>query len=66
MAGRPYKGERLSVTVKVPMAYGKKLERYCEVTGQTKQDVTALAVMEALDEIDLEAVEGQGRLPMTA
>lgn len=63
---RPSKGERLALTSKLPAAYGDKLERYCAVTGETKQDFSAAAIMRALDDVDIDALEGQEPLPMTA
>lgn len=63
---RPSKGDRLSLTTKLLPPYGDKLERYCAATGETKQDFSERAIMRALDDVDLEAIEGQERLPMTA
>lgn len=63
---RPSKGERLALTSKLPTAYGDKLERYCAATGETKQDFSSRAIMRALDDVDIESLEGQEALPLTA
>lgn len=63
---QPHKGDRTYVPARVPTPYAQKMERLRAVTGQTKSDVMAEALALLLDQIDLEAMEGQDRLPMSA
>lgn len=63
---RPYKGDRVSITTKVPRAYYEKMNRLSAATGQTKVDYIAKLIMADLDTIDIDALEGQEPLPMTA
>lgn len=63
---RPYKGDRVSLTTKVPRAYYEKLDRLSRVRGQTKVDYIANLITRDLDQIDVEAEEGQESFPLTA
>lgn len=42
------------------------MERLKMVTGQTKSDILADILLAYLDNVDLEEMEGQEQLPMTA
>lgn len=63
---RPYKGDRVSLTTKIPRAYYDKLNRLSAATGETKVDYIAALIVKDLDTIDINAVEGQEPLPMSA
>lgn len=63
---QPHKGDRTYVPARVPTPYYRKLERLRMVTGQTKSDIIAEALAAHLDRINLEALEGQEPLPMSA
>lgn len=63
---RPYKGDRVSLTTKVPRAYYDKMNRLSAATGQTKVDYIASLIMADLDTIDIDALEGQEPLPLSA
>lgn len=69
--GRPRKNRSLEpenqgITSSLPIAYFNKLDRYCDLTGQTKLAYIAEVVMRDLDTKDLAALEGQEALPLTA
>lgn len=62
-----YKGDREPVTGRLPTPYAKKLNRYVQLTGGTKTDFIAEAVMKALDQVDIENVNPrQERLKLSA
>lgn len=63
---RPYKGDRVSLTTKIPRAYYDKLSRLSAATGETKVDYIAALIIKDLDTIDIDSVEGQEPLPMSA
>lgn len=63
---RPYKGDRMLVTSRLPRGYFDKLTRITAATGQTKLDFVADAVMKEIDSIDVDALEGQDPLPLSA
>ncbi|MBO0596755.1 hypothetical protein I2485_15005 [Nesterenkonia sp. E16_7] len=63
---RPYKGDRVSLTTKIPRAYYDKLNRLSAATGETKVDYIAALIIKDLDTLDIDAVEGQEPLPMSA
>lgn len=63
---RPYKGDRVSITTKVPRAYYEKMNRLSAATGMTKVDYIAKLILADLDTIDVDALEGQEPLPLSA
>lgn len=63
---RPYRGDRVQVTTKLPVTAFEKLERYVNATGQKKQDFTSAVILAALERIDIDKIEGQEQLPMSA
>lgn len=64
---RPNKGDRVVVTARLPASYYRKLDRYVNVTQETKTDFIVDAVMKALDAVDIENLhDDQERLPMSA
>lgn len=63
---RPYKGDRVSLTTKIPRAYYEKLNRLSAATGETKVDYIASLITKDLDTIDVDALEGQEPLPLSA
>lgn len=60
------KGDRTYVPSRVPTPYVEKMERIKALTGQSKSDIITEALAAHLDQIDLDAVEGQERLPLSA
>lgn len=63
---RPYKGDRVALTTKVPRSYFEKLDRLSHITGETKVDYIAALIVKDLDAIDINELEGQEQLPMSA
>jgi hypothetical protein len=60
------KGDRVTVTAKIPAAYAPKLAGYVDATGETRSELIARLVTAHLDSVDLVAERGQERLPLTA
>lgn len=64
---RANKGERVVVTGRLPVSYYRKLDRYVNVTHETKTAFITDAVMRALDEMDIEDINPQqGQLKLSA
>lgn len=69
--GRPRKNHALApktqgISSTLPIAYFDKLDRYCELTNQTKVAYIAEVVMRDLETKDLAALDGQEALPLSA
>lgn len=47
--GRPSKGDRFTITVRLATAYQGKLERWVKDTGETRSDLAARLLMNHLD-----------------
>lgn len=63
---QPNKGDRAYVPARVPTPYARKLERLAHATGRFKGDILSDALVEYLDHIDIDEVEGQETLPISA
>lgn len=63
---RPSKGKRVGVTAKIPLADFEKMDRFSQITGVTKNDFVADLITKGLAEIDIDELEGQDQLPMSA
>lgn len=61
-----HKGERAYVATRVPAPYYRKLEELKQATGLAKSEIVTEALMKYLDNINIEELEGQEQLPMTA
>ena len=63
---QPHKGPREQVATRIERAQFEKLDRYVTVTGTTKSDFLRDLLLARLHEIDVDALEGQETLPLTA
>lgn len=63
---QPHKGDRTYVPARVPTPYYRKLERLVQASSRTKSDIISDALVQYLDHIDLDEIEGQEALPLTA
>ncbi|MEO3935083.1 hypothetical protein WMO79_19990 [Micrococcaceae bacterium Sec7.4] len=59
-----HKGDRLTVTSKIPRADAVKLTRVVEITSESRSELLARLLHEHLSTIDLDALEGQESLPI--
>lgn len=57
--GRPHKGDRFAITVRVPSAYRGKLTEWVNITGETQSDLAARLLMQYLDTHDPTQAAGQ-------
>ncbi|HIW46359.1 MAG TPA: hypothetical protein H9884_05595 [Candidatus Yaniella excrementigallinarum] len=64
---RPNKGDRQMIATRIPRAQYEKLHQYVELAGTTKTDFIREAVLDRLEDINLDAIdENQDQLPITA
>lgn len=61
---RMYKGDRQTVTSKIPRADAEKLNRVVEITAESRSELLARLLHDHLNTIDLDALAGQEALPM--
>jgi len=64
---RPNKGDHQMIATRIPRTQYEKLHQYVELVGTTKTDFIREAVLDRLQEINLDAIdENQDQLPITA
>jgi len=64
---RPNKGDRQMIATRIPRTQYEKLHQYVEIVGTTKTNFIREAVLDRLEEIDLDVIdENQDQLPITA
>ena len=61
---RMHKGDRQTVTSKIPRADAEKLNRIVEITSESRSELLARLLHDHLKTIDLDALDGQEALPM--
>lgn len=61
---RMHKGDRQTVTSKIPRADAEKLNRVVEITAESRSELLARLLHDHLNAIDLDALAGQEALPM--
>lgn len=61
---RIHKGDRQTVTSKIPRADAEKLNRVVEITAESRSELLARLLHDHLNAIDLDALAGQEALPM--
>ncbi|MDR7161750.1 hypothetical protein [Arthrobacter sp. BE255] len=61
---RMHKGDRQTVTSKIPRADAEKLNRVVEITAESRSELLARLLHDHLNTIDLDALAGQEALPM--
>ena len=61
---RMHKGDRQTVTSKIPRADAEKLNRVVEITSESRSELLARLLHDHLKTIDLDALDGQEALPM--
>ena len=61
---RMHKGDRQTVTSKIPRADAEKLNRVVEITAESRSELLARLLHNHLKTIDLDALDGQEALPM--
>ena len=60
---RMHKGDRQTVTSKIPRADAEKLNRVVEITSESRSELLARLLHDHLKTIDLDALDGQEALP---
>jgi hypothetical protein len=61
---QPFKGDRRNITVRMQAADAQKLQKFSDITGDSKSDVVARLVMDFLKTIDFDSISGQEALPI--
>ncbi|CAN7553688.1 hypothetical protein ACFVYC_18410 [Pseudarthrobacter sp. NPDC058329] len=61
---RMHKGDRQTVTSKIPRADAEKLNRVVEITSESRSELLARLLHDHLKTIDLDALDGQEALPI--
>ena len=61
---RMHKGDRQTVTSKIPRADAEKLNRIVEITSESRSELLARLLHDHLKTIDLDALDGQEALPI--
>ncbi len=56
---RMHKGDRQTVTSKIPRADAEKLNRVVEITAESRSELLARLLHDHLNAIDLDALAGQ-------
>ena len=61
---RMSKGDRQTVTSKIPRADAERLNRVVEITSESRSELLARLLHDHLKTIDLDALDGQEALPI--
>ena len=61
---RMHKGDRQTVTSKIPRADAEKLNRVVEITSESRSELLARLLHDHLKTIDLDALDGQEAFPI--
>jgi hypothetical protein len=61
---RMHKGDRQTVTSKIPRSDAEKLNRVVEITSESRSELLARLLHDHLKTIDLDALDGQETLPI--
>lgn len=61
---RMHKGDRQTVTSKIPRADAEKLNRVVEITSESRSELLARLLHDHLKTIDIDALDGQEALPI--
>lgn len=61
---RMHKGDRQTVTSKIPRADAEKLNRVVEITSESRSELLARLLHDHLKTIDLDALDSQEALPI--
>jgi acyl-CoA thioesterase FadM len=61
---RMHKGDRLTVTSKIPRADAEKLSRVVEITSESRSELLARLLHDHLSTINFDELDGQESLPI--